>query len=93
MTPGSTATARQAPSPHTAAFAAPEVLVGDKIDDAWLNRLDVYSLGVVLHEILSGDVAHIPYVLDARVRHNTPEKCTFDLPLASPRLWPTWSMR
>jgi cysteine-rich repeat protein len=59
-------TAGLTPSPHTAAFAAPEVLEGTRIDDAWLGRVDVYSLGVVLHEILTGEVAHLPYVVDGR---------------------------
>lgn len=49
-------------SPHTITYAAPEILKGDLIEDAWLGRVDVYSLGVLLYELLEGRAPDIAVV-------------------------------
>ncbi len=55
-------------SPHTVTYAAPEILSRHHVADAWLGRLDVYSLGVVLHLVLTGKTAAVPTMIDDQGR-------------------------
>ncbi len=45
----------------TPAYMAPELIRGDVIEEAYLPRVDVYSLGVIAYEVLVG---HSPFAAD-----------------------------
>jgi serine/threonine protein kinase len=78
-------TSAEQQSPHTVTYAAPEILRGDLVEDAWLGRLDVYSLGVVLYRILAGNVPPVPLLNDTRGRtHPAPRQQPLTLPSVYP---------
>ncbi len=56
---------RAEPGPHvsgTPAYVAPEVILGHRVPEELRTRADVYSIGVIAYEVLTG---HLPFESDS----------------------------